>query len=52
MAEPDDTTPLNALTRGRDGRRFRVGAWPLALILVWVAFAAIDLVVIAPFSAA
>jgi hypothetical protein len=52
MAEPDDTTPLNALTRGRPGRRFRVGAWPLALILVWAALAVLDLVVIAPFSAA
>jgi hypothetical protein len=52
MAEPDDTIPLNALTRGRPGRRFRVGAWPLTLILLWVAFAVLDLVIIAPFSAA
>lgn len=52
MAEPDDTTPLSALTRNRQGRRFRIGAWPLALVLVWVSLAVVDLVVIAPFSAA
>jgi hypothetical protein len=52
MAEPDDTTPLNGLTRGRQGRRLRLAGWPLALVLVWVSLAVLDLVVIAPFSAA
>jgi len=52
MAEPDDTTPLDALTRGRKGRRPRLSGWPLALILVWVGLAATDIVIIAPFSAA
>ncbi len=52
MAEPDDTTPLNRLTSGRQGRRPRIAAWPLALVLVWVSFAVVDLVIIAPFSAA
>lgn len=52
MAEPDDTIPLSALTRGRTGRRFRIAGWPLALTLVWVSLAVIDLLVIAPFSAA
>ncbi len=52
MAEPDDTTPLDVLTRGRKGRRPRLSGWPLALILVWVGLAATDIVIIAPFSAA
>jgi hypothetical protein len=52
MAEPDDTTPLDVLTRGRRGRRPRLSGWPLALILVWVGLAATDIVIIAPFSAA
>ncbi len=52
MAEPDDTTPLNALKRGRQGRRARLAGWPLALVLVWIVLAALDIVVIAPFGAA
>ncbi len=52
MAEPDDTTPLNGLTRNRQGRRLRLAGWPLALVLVWVSLAVLDLVVIAPFSSA
>ncbi len=52
MAEPDDTTPLNALKRGRQGRRARLAGWPLALVLVWMALAVLDVLVIAPFGAA
>ncbi|HKR69414.1 MAG TPA: hypothetical protein VJT16_11290 [Streptosporangiaceae bacterium] len=50
MAEPDDTTPLDALTRGRTGRRPRLRGWPLALVLVWLGLAVFDIVIVAPFS--
>jgi hypothetical protein len=52
MAEPDDTAPLSALTGGPRRRRFRLAGWPLALVLVWVTLAVLDIVVIAPFGAA
>jgi hypothetical protein len=52
MAEPDDTSPLSALTGGPRKRRFRLAGWPLALVLVWVTLAVLDIVVIAPFGAA
>jgi hypothetical protein len=52
MADSDDTTPLAALTRGREGRRPRLRGWPLALVLVWLALAVFDIVIVAPFSPA
>jgi hypothetical protein len=52
MAEPDDTTPLDVLTRGSKGRRPRMRGWPLALVLVWLGLAVFDIVIVAPFSPA
>jgi hypothetical protein len=52
MADLDDTTPLDALTRGQQGRRPRLRGWPLALVLVWLGLAVFDIVIVAPFSPA
>ena len=52
MADLDDTTPLDVLTRGQQGRRPRLRGWPLALVLVWLALAIFDIVIVAPFSPA
>ena len=52
MAEPDDTTPLDALTGGRKRRHPRMRGWPLALVLVWLGLAVFDIVIVAPFSPA
>jgi len=52
MTEPDDTTPLDALMRGRKGRRPRLRGWPLALVVVWLGLAVFDIVIVAPFSPA
>jgi len=52
MADLDDTTPLDVLTRGQQGRRQRLRGWPLALVLVWLALAIFDIVIVAPFSPA
>jgi hypothetical protein len=52
MADLDDTTPLDALTRGQQGRRSRLRGWPLALVLVWLGLAVFDIVIVAPFSPA
>jgi hypothetical protein len=52
MADFDDTAPLDALTRGPEGRRPRLRGWPLALVVVWLALAIFDIVIVAPFSPA
>ncbi|MDR2985607.1 MAG: hypothetical protein LBV34_12270 [Nocardiopsaceae bacterium] len=52
MADPDETTPLDALTRESKGRRLRLRGWPLALVLVWLGLAVFDIVIVAPFSPA
>jgi hypothetical protein len=52
MADPDDTTPLDALTRDSNRRRLRLRGWPLALVLVWLGLAVFDIVIVAPFSPA
>ncbi len=57
MAEPVDAfavdapPPVRPRRPGRSGRLRRIG-WPLALVLVWVALAIADILVINPFGAA
>jgi hypothetical protein len=54
MAEPEDTVAADTSPPVRPGRpaSARWTSWPLALVLVWVALAIADIVIIAPFGAA
>jgi hypothetical protein len=52
MADFDDTAPLDALSRDPKGRRPRLRGWPLALVVVWLALAIFDIMIVAPFSPA
>jgi hypothetical protein len=57
MAEPEDEAAADTVPFARPRKlgksaRARSTSWPLALVLVWLALAIADIVIVAPFSAA